>query len=215
MEKGQEEVAGELEHVQATLAETKERADLLRAEVAALEERLRIARGTGELEKEAREAREIAAAAQLPPPVPARAPTPIKPSLAQLIEMVLKTRVATTEDLSRETGFAKERVLAEIKKLRRSIADVGSAERARWTWRLGNDVPPQELRALVERLITCQPMEFRELLAATGSRPGLIQGHLIELRKVREVVDLGSPGRARWFIVPPGARDARIQPRRG
>lgn len=185
-----EEIAADLEHTKASIASLSEQVNELEAKV-------RLARGTGNVAGEA-----------------ATAVAEAKPSAATLVEQVevlLRQQIMTTDELARAVGQPRDRVLAALKSVRAKVHNLGAPDRARWSWRLGNEARPADLRALVERLISHAPMEFRDLVTATGAREGLIQGHLVEIRKTKPVVDLGTPGRARWFLMPEGARDARLE----
>lgn len=189
-----------MEGVEATINTLQEQIDELKS-------RLRLARGTDDLTKAAAEAaRNAAAVTPLPRPL----------TLEEQIEAHLRRQIMTTAQLSKALGVPADQVLASVKRVRSKVHNLGTPDLAKWTWRIGNDAPPAELRALVERLISFMPLEFREIVTATGARDGLVQGHLVELRKVKNVVDLGagSSSKARWFLMPENARDARL-PRRG
>jgi len=149
-----------------------------------------------------------------PPRVAEEVLQPKPRTLTEEIEAQLRAHILSTDELAKVTGRSREEVQAVLKAQRPKLHNLGTPERARWSWRVGNEAAPPELRSLVERLISFAPMEFRDLVAATGAREGLIQGHLVEIRKVKPVVDLGTPGRARWFLMPSTARDATLQRRR-
>ena len=134
-------------------------------------------------------------------------------TLAEQIEQHLRRRIMTTPELSRAVGVPVDEVTAQLKTMRGKVTNLGTPSHARWSWRVGSDATPQELRSLIERLIQFQPMEFRELVHATGARDGLVQGHLVEIRKTNDVLDFGTPGRARWFLMPGKVRNARLKKR--
>lgn len=180
--------------VETALAEMRSTLARQQEEIERLRKQVKLARGTSDVKDKAAEA--LAATKALTP--------------GQAVEAQLRANIMTTDDLSKATGYTREEVLGIIKANRPKIHNLGTPDRGRWSWRIGSDAPPQELRALVERLITFAPMEFRELVTATGAREGLIQGHLVELRRAKPVVDLGTPGRARWFLMPARARDASL-----
>lgn len=191
------DLVGELENVEATLAAARERAVALAKEVDELEQKFRIARGTE---------RDVEA----PPPAPK--PKPL--TLVGRIEEQLRRQIMTTGQLAKALGESEERVFTAIRTVRPKVVNLGSPERARWSWRVGSDVPAPELRALIERLLMDQPMSFRDIIQATGAREGLIQGALVDIRRARtDIYDLGTPSRARWFILM-GARNAHLEPRR-
>ena len=67
----------------------------------------------------------------------------------------------------------------------------------------------------MHRLIADQPMTTAELVEATGARAGRVGGVLVEIqRSGARVLDLGLPGRKRWFVVSDRARDARLPPKK-
>lgn len=185
----------ELENIEATLAALRERANALTLEATKLEKFVKAARGSRDVTKEAAAARAL--------------------TLPEQIEVELRRQIMTTEALARAIGAPAASVVEALKSVRRRVADIGTQEQARWTWRLvEGQATTEEVRVLVERLITDQPMTFQDLVRATGLREGLIQGALVDIRRVRqEILDLGTKHRARWFL-PIHARPAYLGPKR-
>jgi len=217
----QAELDREAQAVQTRLDIVREFSRELAEEVQQLERKVRAARGTEPpatipIEAQPEIAPEPAADMK---PIPDMTftvyppPTPPAPSLEHRIERHLRHNIASTVELARVTGRTVDDVGAALANLRPRAHNLGSAELPKWIW-LPNGYSSQELRDLVRRVISHQPMELRELVAVTGVREGLVAGHLTELRRSDNVVDLGSPYRGRWFIMPSTARDARLAPPR-
>jgi len=214
------ELDREAQAVQTRLDIVREFSRELAEEVQQLERRVRTARGTEPpatipVETQPEIAPEPAADMK---PIPdmtftVHPPTPPAHSLEHRVEQHLRHNIASTVELARVTGRTVEDVGAALANLRPRAHNLGSAELPKWIW-LPNGYSAQELRDLVRRVISHQPMELRELVAVTGVREGLVAGHLTELRRTDNVVDLGSPYRGRWFILPSTARDARLAPPR-
>lgn len=176
----------------------EERVKALRKEAEELEKKVKLAKGTGDVQEQAQEAVRLATATR-----PA--------TLVEQIETHLRQKFMSPEELSRAIGVSTDKVVAAVKTVKTKVHNLGTRDRPRWTWKLDNAAEPKDLRALVERLISYAPMEFRQIVEATGVRDGLIQGHMVEIRKLHDVFDMGTPGRARWFMMPPNARNARLQ----
>lgn len=177
----------------------------LAAEQAQLAERIAtvrgmLARGTGDVTQAAAAAR---AAVALTPPA-------LAPSLTERVEGALRTGVWSLDDLCREVRAPAGPVSAILKRARaaRHVYNVGSEDRPRWTWILGDEVPTQTLYAKVERLVSEVPLEFEQLLKATGARRGRVSGAIVDLQKRYgrdKVLNLGTPARARWFLPKTGS----------
>lgn len=181
----QDDYSGELEAHQAVLSS-------LREQVEELEKKLRMARGTGDVTAEA------AAAAHRPA------------TLEEQVEGLLRREIMTTAEVARTLSVPASRVLEVIRKSRARVANLGSPDQARWTWRVGDKATTAEIHALVERLISDSPMTFREICQASGVREGLVQGALIEIRRARtDILNLGTQSKGRWFI-PTKARPAHL-----
>lgn len=187
----------------------------LEDEIELLKKSVRLAKGTKDVGQEAAEA--LRQARQGAEPVTPVSVVETKPlTLAEQIEQILRREFMTTEQLSRAVGASVSKVSEALKSARPKVINLGSVDRPRWSWRVGSTAKPSELRNLIERLISYEPMEFRQIVNATGAREGLVQGHMVEIRKARkDVYDMGTPGRARWFILPETARPAHLERKRG
>jgi len=167
--------------------------DALKSQIAALEQQVKFARGTQDI-------------ARVEP----------KPKdLFAKIEHALRGRVMTTDELARAVGEPANKVQAKIKEVRKALADVGHPEQARWTLRLGDETSAKELRDLVIVLLKDQPMTTAELVKATGARMPRVNGVLVDIQRAgkEKIFNLGSDFRARWFILPEQAKDARLPPK--
>ncbi len=189
------DILSSFEHAQATLSVARDEAARLIAE---LESKIQLARGTGDVAAQAAAA--VAAAA---------APAPV-PTLPAQLEAILRTRPMSVEDLARATGASTTRVLASLKPLRRRLHNSGTDDRPRWSLVIGDDAPVADLYALVEGLMRDRPHGNAELVTATGARSNRVAGAINEMRRTRAVINAGDGARARWFIVPDGAKLATL-----
>lgn len=193
-------IISELEHIEAVISAARDRAKALQAEVDRLEQSLKLARGTGDQVEAAQHAVQMAR-----PPILAR------------MESVLREAPMDAEALSRALGDAPARVAEVLQSAATSglVYNVGRADKPVWTWRIGPGSGPATIRGAVMRLISYQPMTFSELKAATGCSDNQVQGALIEIRrKVPLIHNLGTHAKARYFILPEDALDAKLQPKR-
>lgn len=168
--------------------------NVLKAQISALERQVKMAKGTQDI-------------------VP---PAEAKPKdLAAKITHALRGQILTTDELARSVGEPANKVQAKIKEIRKALADVGHPEQARWTLRLGDETSAKELRDVVVVLIKDQPMTTAELVKATGARMSRVNGVLVDIQRAgkEKIFNLGSDYRARWFILPEGAKDARLPPK--
>lgn len=180
-----ETYSGEIESAAAVLSSLREQVD-------ELEKKLRMARGTGDF-------------------APMRAET--QPTLDEQIEQLLRHEILTTTAIAKVLGVPVGKVTEFLKKKRSQVANLGSPDQARWSWRIGDKATTKEIYDLVERLITDSPMSFREVVSASGVRDGLVQGALIEIRRARtDILNLGTQARGRWFI-PARAKPAHLTPK--
>jgi len=187
-----DDIQADLEGTRAALSLVQERLDMLERQVKA--------RGTRDV------ARQAANAARS---VPA-------PTLAQTIEARLRERPMELRDVAEVVGVTLSQAAAELGKMRQSkkVWNVGTATAARWIWRVGDMAPPDVLRAMVETLISDQPMTTAELVAATGARAPRVSGVLVEIqRSQHQVMNLGTPRRGRWFMIPATAKQAKLAPK--
>lgn len=191
--------ATDLENVEAALA-------LAREEIAALEQKVRLARGTQDMPP-------LAA----PAPVVAASTIPVVavPSLIQRIEAALRERVLSTVELAHDLGEPVGKVTFAVRGLRKNLGNVGTTTESRWTWRIGDGTPPAELEAVVLRLVSEQPLTTAELVAATGARASRVGGAMVAIQRSGvQVMNLGTQHRHRWFVVPASAKDVRLAPKR-
>jgi len=152
-----------------------------------LEAQLKLARGTREI-----------------------APLP-KSTTATRIELALRERVLTLDELAHAIGETASKTAAALRPLRKNLGNVGTPARARWIWRVGDRASPESLRASLLALITDQPLTTGELVAATGARASRVSGELVAIqRSGAQVLNLGTKQRHRWFVIPAGAGDARL-----
>lgn len=189
------EIDPEIENAAATLSALREQIDALAARL------VTGARGTRDVTREA-------AVAQAPalktPPAPA--------TLPERVEQLLRERVASLEEISRALGVPAGRASITLRAFGRQVHNVGSEDRPRWTWVIGDDGPTPELVALCERLLRERPMVTAELVAATGARTKRVDGALVQLQRRRVGLrNLGGRNRARWFVVPPSGERAQVR----
>lgn len=184
-----ETYSGEFETTGAVLSSLREQID-------ELEKKLRMARGTGDVTAQAETAAK-------------RQPTTIE----EQVERLLRHEILTTSAISKALAIPVGKVTEILKRKRPQIANLGSPDQARWSWRIGDKSTTKEIYDLVERLISDSPMSFREIVSASGVRDGLVQGALIEIRRARtDILNLGTQARGRWFI-PAKARPAHLTPK--
>ncbi len=163
-----------------------------------LEAKLRLVRGTRELE--------------MPKAEPLPEPKPV--NLADRVEACLRERVMTLEDLAKTLAEPTGRIAKALTSVKEHIRNVGTSDRPRWTWRIGDDSTSAELNALVRRLISDQPLTTAEIVQATGARPARVNGAIVAIQRSGDRIwDMGTPARGRWFLVPADARDARLAPK--
>ena len=166
---------------------------MLQEQLDELKRQLRVARGTADVTREA---------AQVV-------------TLAQRVEQLLRQEIMTLDQLARELEVPAGKVVAVLREHKASVHNVGSEDRPRWTWKIGDQTPTRELTALVLRLITDQPMTTAELVQATGARASRVGGSIVEIqRSGAKVLDLGTGVRSRWFVLSAHARDARLPPKK-
>jgi hypothetical protein len=167
----------------------------LKAQVQALEKQITLARGTRDVQGPK-------------PPAP-------KAELGVRLEQVLRTKACTTEELAKLVGEPFDKVKTRLKELRKHLADVGTAEQAKWVWRIGDDTPSKDLRDLIERLISGHKMTTAQLTTITGARMSRVNGALVDLQRDPSVpiYNLGTDFRAEWLIVPKNAKPANLPPK--
>lgn len=138
-------------------------------------------------------------------------PVPV-PDLPIRIEKVLRGKICTIDELSREVGAPLTKVQDAIKGLRKQLVDVGTPFQSQWLWRIGDDVPARVLKDTIARLIEGRALTTAELSRITGARMPRVNGVLVELQRDPgvQIYDLGTPFRARWLILPSKARPANL-----
>lgn len=135
--------------------------------------------------------------------------------LEDRIGVLLKERPRSLEELARDLREPAGKVSAAIKPLRKHLFNAGTDAAPAWFWIVGDESPTDQLNAAVAALVRYRPMRFQELLAATGARQGRVSGAIVALERDPEsrLVNLDTPTRARWFIVPQGIQLAKLKRR--
>lgn len=202
--------------LQATLTAAHARAVKLeedaRGERLELERAIKLARGTGDVSREA-----AAAVVALAP----------RETLAVKLERILRGPDAPISlvELAREAREPAGSVQKELRRLRglkcqtRSLDDApdapmiynhGTEYEPRWAWVVGDQTSTADLSDAVERMITARPYTFAELTLATGARRGRLSGVLVRFqREGREIVNEdGTDRQYRWKMKPARSRRA-------
>lgn len=79
--------------------------------------------------------------------------------------------------------------------------NLGSVERPRYVWVLGDETSTTELIDAVRRCIRERPLELSELETATDARRNRLSGAIVRLQAFEEpIMNLGTQHRARWFL---------------
>ncbi len=205
----------EAQMIEANLAIVREQAKELEQQIAELESRVQIARGTGDVTTEA-----AAVVAQLATPSPAVvAPKPVKQprlDLRSSVVVALKRESLTLPQLSKAVGSQTGPVAEVMKALRKenAVFNVGSAEYPIWTYRVGDKTTTTELIKQVRRLISERPMSTKELVLATDARMSRVGGCIVHLQRTeKNLVNMGSPRRARWFLLSEHVTPSRLDPK--
>lgn len=205
----------------ANLHIVREQAKELEHEVDQLEGRLRVARGTGDVTKEAAQATATTVAAAA---IPAMIAVTQRIPVAQLhiprpqtqVERAIRGQSLNVAQISKATGLAAGKVSDRIKQLRqdRRVANTGSEDFPRWTLRIGDSTSTQQLTAEVKRLVIERPMTTQELVEITGARMSRVSGSLIHLQRTEDrLLNLGTARRAKWFLVSAGVTMAKLAPK--
>ena len=172
-----------------------------------LREQLQLARGTQDVTSEAAEIKRG-------PGRPRKYPSLPDADLRTNIKLALTRESLSLQQIAKMMHESVGRVQGFMKSLRAEglIWNVGSAEHPQWTWKCG-DVDTPALTETIRRLLTERPMSTKELTEATGARFTRVEGCVITLRRGAEnVVNLGGPRSAKWFIISDRARNAKLQP---
>jgi DNA-binding transcriptional regulator GbsR (MarR family) len=194
----------------------KEQAKELEDMIHQLEDQLKHARGTGDVAEQARAA--VAAAEARPTPVkPVPQPRPqrrLDPKSE--VAKVLRGNSFNTAQIAKATGLSIGKSAEALRALKaeRKVANVGSEDFPRWTYRIGDETSAQELNAEVKRLIEDRPMTTQELIETTGARLARVSGALIALQRTeKQLLNLGTQRRAKWFLVSDRVTLARLPPK--
>lgn len=151
-------------------------------------------------------------------------PKDIRLDLVAKIERALRSNIYTTEELAKAIGEPTDKVRTKIKDIRKNLADVGTPDRAKWLWRLGDDCSAKDLKDTVQRLITGVKRTTAELTTITGARMSRVNGVLVELQRATKrvngevvpahaIYNAGTDYRAEWLIMPERARPANLPPK--
>lgn len=185
----------DLHNLQTALQTARDRAALIeeqaRAERLEIDRALKLARGTGDYREQA--------AAAIAQTTEQREPR----TLTEKIERALRAHDMTFEQLVKDVGEPSGRVQAVMSKLRAAekVYNIGTGDRPRWLWVIGDETEPAELRAVVMRLIRKRSWLFSELLAATGARRGRVSGVIVDLQRTgANIVNEGTERLAKWRL---------------
>ena len=175
-----------------TLTEMKKTIAVMQSEIAKLEndiapakpERATLARGTEEMA----------------PVVDVK----VEHTLEERIVAALRVRPLYFDELVIAVDEPAGRVARALNKMRKAerLFNLGSDDRPRWHFVIGDDASTAELRETLERLLTERPMTLNELIAATGCRANRISGALVQFDRDmgKPVLNLGNGKRALWFM---------------
>jgi hypothetical protein len=131
------------------------------------------------------------------------------------IEMALRQRPRATEELARDLKEAAGKVSTAMKTIRKHLVNVGTETAPAWFWVVGDKAPTEQINAAVEALVRYKDCTFPELIAATGARQGRVSGAIVKLQRdpKSRIVNFGTPGRAKWRILPEGIQLAKLKTR--
>jgi hypothetical protein len=124
------------------------------------------------------------------------------------LDALLRVRPSTPEEIAELIGVELARANALVRAARavRRVLNLGTEDRPIWF------VPPGDitdkhgrLREAIAGLIAWRPLSEPELLDLTGARRNVVRGALERLKEASreggpKILNLGSPGRARWFL---------------
>lgn len=212
----------DIETTIANLHIVREQAKELELHTKELEQRLNLARGTGDVTEKARVAAQLDAAqpvVAVPRTRTAPMPAPRRPATnKERVEAALRGQSLNTAQVAKVTGLSIGKSSEGIRQLRadKRITNVGSEDFPKWTLRIGDDTPTSTLRAEVARLIGDQPMTMQELVEATGARTSRVSGVLVDLQRKEtgRILNLGSERRARWLMLGEGVKLGNLAPKR-
>lgn len=186
---------------------------IVQEQVKELEHALSLARGTGDHTEKAEQAAKEQAPLKEKRPV-GRPPKVKDPR--SLIEKVLHGQSLNVAGIAKATGMQTAKITEAVKTLKhdKKIANVGSEDFPKWTYRIGDHTETQVLINEIKRLISERPMSTQELLDVTGARLTRVSGALVHLQRTEtQLLNLGTQRRARWFLVGEGVTLAKLPPK--
>ena len=131
------------------------------------------------------------------------------PELVAEIERLTRRRPTTVREIAEEVRLSPARVSAACRALARAGRLVwveGFAEiESGWYWKVGDNAPTTpDLRTAVENLLKWGPMTHKDLVDATGARPGRVQGLLVEWLSKGRLLRHGEARRQVYLLAPEG-----------
>jgi hypothetical protein len=179
----------------------------LERELEDLREKVRTARGTGDVTAEAEKAEE-------------------KETIQERILGVLSRGTFNLREIAKAVAAQQDSVLLEITKLHTDgkVSNLGSVGHPQWTRRIGDGTPTPVLIEEVRRLLRERPMTSRELADATGARYPRVEGALTSVRRGPDRIvnlsdEMESVGRGagrpagKWFILSERMKSASLPPK--
>lgn len=125
-------------------------------------------------------------------------------TLEERIVAALRVRALYFDELVAVVDEPAGRIVRALNKMRKAerLFNLGTDDRPRWHYVIGDDATTAELRESVERLLTERPMTLNELIAATGCRANRISGVIVQFDRDmgKPVLNLGNGKRALWFM---------------
>lgn len=201
--------------ITANLHIVKEQTKELEDMIGNLEQQLKLARGTGDLAAQA----SAAVAVEEAKPTPVRqVQTRRRHEPKSEVLRALRGNTFNIAQIAKATGITTGKIADAVKALKadRKVANVGSEDFPLWTARVGDSTSAAELNAEVKRLIQDRPMTTQELIETTGARLARVSGALIALQRTEnQLLNLGTPRRAKWFLVSDRVVLAKLPPKGG
>lgn len=216
MDTATEDTSKNIETITNNLHIVKEQTKELEDMIHRLEDQLKHARGTGDVQEQARAAVAVAEVKPVIKTPPIHRPR--KADSKSEVAKALRGNSFNTAQTAKATGLSLGKVSEAIRALRqeRRVANVGSEDFPKWTLRIGDDTSTSELNAEIKRLIMDRPMTTQELIETTGARLARVSGALIALQRTEnQLLNLGSQRRAKWFLVSDKIVLAKLPPKTG
>lgn len=130
------------------------------------------------------------------------------------VELACRARPQTIDRLVRKLEITPSQAESALRVLRLSdveVLNIGTSDRSVWWIRPGDDAPAGKLLDAVMALIAWRPLTMPELMDLTGARRNRLSGVIVRIKErmvdVRipegerpNIQNLGTPGRARWFL---------------